>query len=1774
MARRKPRGLPTDSNFSDEVFENNGTPILSGGGFSDNAIINQGEAQVPVLNPGPIIIQDPVFRTKSIPIFKKDIIKNDFPILIPRPKPPTPLSPSRHITVSIFSKTGGSILINGVDTLKSPTNLSGKFRYTGKELLKPKYFKVIKSGYACKEEYKLYSTKKRLIKTIRPLIDNSDDFIVRDELIPIRKDDFRVENFKFNNGRTFGGIGDVYLGFTRPVTSIVAKKPSPIGSIAYDYYEFILEKNGKIVPLSEQIQPITNTINPLMFVKLDFNMTNIIINDDIEDDIVDTPITVNIESFVSADNIIQYKTSWGSSGFLLDDDDIDLKHTIRDGQKETPSIKFTSIGISDFTHTVTFKYNTPHVRRDVINKTKEFTLDLIPGQTNIVVNAIKVAVEDSPFTPSIKADITNVKVNLAIRNGRVNIPYKSINADKVIYTLGKRKREIELSGSLTLTKSDFPNGVGNYIIYLQAISNGGGSSIIEKIYVTVGSREFIPGPDITNINYPQNIVGADFKGFNVPFDISWQSINTNYIKVYAGKKTNSTSLGQFPASGVSSFNVDDVLRKLNIIKIRPAEVNGVYQFNLILIPYNEEGDSVTEGKHEQISITFDKGNLTIRRGTVISDIRSAFAKEFDPTIFRESISPFLTHYLHLGEGNNKLVATWGIDTDTLSTFKDDLDNNTRKKTKEEKSLVLKLYEPLPPSVNLNDTLWISKLQAIPLIDQITIVDDVSQNCTPLTPNFALETNDVIGYQILDDLISSGSTTSTDVVNTFISSSEFSLDNLNLQFVTTDTILIETAGSGNYYQEHPNQSIDWSNFVKYSSAEERVENFVYKVKLLQSYEDRYGGLVSGSSIDFGSGTSSSITGSATSSIAIKNEATRTLGKINDVKKGFDSFEKFLFTSSSVSGLTWPGAGQNQLSASTDSSVTTWYDIVILDATTYDEGNSSRLVNNLPAHIQNDPDGSSFPLFFDMIGQHFDVLWAHIKGINQTNKLEHKFEKGINDKLIYHMLESLGWDADMGAQSQLLWEYAFGKHSDGTVVAEMTGKERQNEIWRRLLNNLPYLHKHKGTKRAISAALSCYGIPQSLLTVMEFGGPQDTQSAGTTKFTFEDRTASINFASSSNAITVPWKSHNGKYPDSVELRLHTDQRQDQQIVSGSGWNLDIDYPESGTLGKLTLNVLSGSTWVSSSTGKVAFFNDEYTQIVVNRITGSVNDTFDVYLKEGFQERIRNHTSTTFTVPSGSSGWNNGHELKIGGSTLTGSLDEFRLWSAPLSESVISNHTLLPDAINGNHITSSTSDLIFRLDFEYPKDRVADTSIKNVSIDTTYETFATASNFAASSTYPYHYTTYDRDVTAEVPSSGISFGNKVRFESQTKILDLSYRQRATKKSFDQSPLDSDRLGLFFSPIKEINMDIMKSLGGFNIDNYIGDPSDDYSSEYKELRDLRTYYFNRYNLNLSEYIQLVRYIDKSLFDVLESLVPARAKVSSGLLIEPHILERSKVERRPTSASMHNYSSTGVDIQEDISVKSTNEGVVGIVSASQSTILSGDKHHFDGFISSSEPTMAGSNNSYDSTISANEDITQQGFITVNSGSDMGGISIKIDAEFQTPLQGEYESSMFTQVGMDMNSLTVAGFGLYAENGHAIVTKLDKDNNFTKVRKRVDVITESYTVDIPQNIDPLDSSKGREFVTQTLTRKKLNLRNFNQSGSLAANNVVSIVPLNGYVPYHYRNVGDLTSGMENSFFNGSKQTSSTTLDGGVAVQTFTTNPNTLRVSDSGRGSGEPILEVD
>lgn len=1359
------------------------------------------------------------------------------------------------------------------------------------------------------------------------------------------------------------------------------------------------------------------------------------------------------------------------------------------------------------------------------------------------------------LTPTINVSSNSISFDLS--SSSTSLTYSTLNTDRVLYFLGNVERTLPANGRVSLTPSDFSK-VGQFTLYLQPISDEYGSGEPSKVIINVTNTKRFAGPDITHISYPQNIIGQDFKGYDVDFKISWSSINTDWVDVWVGKISDSTKLvSKRDPQGQLTLNVRNVLTKAGI---NTNDNIDFVNFKLLLVPYNASTNQQVQGKVEEISIRFDKGNLTLQRGKVVRDIREAIIRQFDKSILKTEDSKYLTHLLHLGEGNNKLISTWDIDRETFSRY--EIVNEAtgeERKVEEFKSLILKLYEPLPGDVTTNQQVWLSKIQSIPIIEQLTIIDEQVEDFITLQPNLNERFVDDIGLQIYDDLIASGSTTSTDIVNTFVSSSGFSLKDLDIQFVSSSKVIVES-GTGAYLQES-SQSLWYENFVKYSSAAERIENFFYKVKLIDFYNEKLNLVQTGSEY--------------TNTIALSNEKVKLENQINQVKAGFDAFEDYLYTQ--TGSLTYPGAGQNEVSESTTQDALNWYSSTLFGAQEYDLYNNSRFVNNLPDNVKNSAEGQEFVLFFDMVGQHFDLLWVHIKSLQERTNIEHKQEVGIKDTFLYQMLESLGWDADLGLKSQALWNFAFGKDKDGTQVRIDSGKDRQNEVWRRILNNLPYLLKHKGTKRAIHALMSCYGVPASLLTVMEFGGPRDVTKNATTDFTYEDRTAAINI-SGSESIRIPWKTYNGNYPNSVEVRVKTELKETQQLISASNWSLDI-IPNTGSLAVVKLTVGS----VSSSTSPIPFYNDEYAQIVINRETGSI-DTFIVYVKEGFQERIRNEATTTLT--NNSSDWEGGSLIELGGSTLNGSIDEFRLWTSPLNESIIENHTLVPDAINGNHISASSEDLIFRNDFEYPKDRGTDTDIKNVAIIQSYATSSVAVGFTPISNYPYQYIPYDRTVTAKVPSTGINYSNKFRFENQfientdmvltaTSSIDLSYRQRSTKRSFDQAPIDSDRLGLFFSPIKEINMDILRSVGPINVDDFIGDPADNYNYTYRSLDNFREYYFQRYDLNFQEYIQLVRYIDKTLFDQLESLVPARAKVAKGLLFEPHILERSKTQWNRPSGTNDNYTAS-IDTQDDINLTSLNSTHLAIISASENTILNGDTPFYSGTINGSEITEIESETAnFTGTYIATNDLAQSGVITRNSGSTMGGFEITINAQITGSVLGSYfQEQGYQQVGgFSPDSLEVGGFGVYGENSYSNRTRLDGNGNLVKDKVRIFRIKESYDVAVP-NVSGSNNLIPYDEIVQRFRQKVVVLPQSSSNVPTVGGNIVEVEPLDGYFTTHYRFVNDLSTGLQNSYFNGSKQTESTTLDGGSPVQTFTTNPNTLRVTDTGRGSGEPILEVD
>ena len=1282
-------------------------------------------------------------------------------------------------------------------------------------------------------------------------------------------------------------------------------------------------------------------------------------------------------------------------------------------------------------------------------------------------------------------------------------------------------------------------------------------------------------PDIRSIQYPKEIRGGDFIGYDVDFQISFLATpSTSYVDIGIGRVKNAlrrTASERNPFSKKQGRDVyeeptpnDSYLLKFNVkeLLINYLDLEGTEGIDIIKIPFtltpvNANGKKPVNGKTETFTVVFDKGDLEIPRSVAVNRIVEGFKSQLNTNIFSDS--KYLTHLAHLGDGDNKLIANWAPNT-------------------QDNSLILKLYEPLPASVQPNQKLWISKLQSEPFIETITLNGQDDDYCPPLQgPNFSLEVDNGIGYQIYEDLLASGSQSSTNLVNEYTSTLGIDTEKLTIQYV-----------SGSDYT--------FENYVRFGSAEERIKNFWYKVELLESYEETLSGLTG---VEIQVGTIETEDGfvlltedGKTLSLDVLSitqqtqvQANKITDNINSLIRTFDGFEKFLYNSSD--DLAYPKSG-NTLVSSTSNDAQTWYNSAVNYASNYDKNNVNYLINNLPEYLREDYDNAEYMLFLDMIGQHFDTIWAYINGISNSKKLEHKVTTGIPDTLVSHMLESFGWNDRRAYDSQFLWEYALGLNKDGTQKYDRSLKDANEEIWRRILNNLPYLLKHKGTSRSLKAILATYGIPQSLLTIMEFGGPQDPTKGGTTSFTFEDRTAAIKL-SGSQYIQTYWN-QSETIPGSVELNVKFNEAGNHGLLYNTttngedvAWKLEA-IQTTGSFGKIKLSISGSSDLKELESSEIRLFNDVYKHITLTREESSPSHSINLYVKEAKGDRLRIDDLQTLEIET-SNGWDTNDLLKIGGNEingssdiaggLTGSIDEFRIWKTPLGNTPISNHAKIPDAIDGNNYSASSADLLLRHDFEYPKNRHSsgDVEIINVSISNEYVngasepvTSSIAVGFANLSSYPYNYESYERSVTAQVPSMGFNFANKIRFEDQTLVGNLSHKVRATKKSFDQSPVDSPKLGLFFSPTKELNMDILKSMGNFNIDNYIGDPRDEYNDNYTELDTLRDYYFERVNLNVQEYIQLVRNIDKSLFDVLTDLVPARAKVAKGLLIEPHILERSKQKwERPTSEK-RDYE-TEININDNNDIELTYDVQIAEINVDD------------------EVTFEPSYDTYDGTLEANDEInlvsnydTYQGLITGSDQIVLNGEYPSYEGNVSAPIGEELEGLVdltdFIQVGV-----SDIGFGLFASSSHAKVTTLDALGNLTSSRQQIYEVDNQFIEKIFTQTEGWPATTNNEqvkyeYVDVTKTKTDITLIPYGGNTPTVAGNITSVEPLNGYLPSHYKFVKNHSLGLERSFFRGSQQTAATTPDGLSPVETITTNPNILKVADTGRGSGEPILEVD
>ena len=170
---------------------------------------------------------------------------------------------------------------------------------------------------------------------------------------------------------------------------------------------------------------------------------------------------------------------------------------------------------------------------------------------------------------------------------------------------------------------------------------------------------------------------------------------------------------------------------------------------------------------------------------------------------------------------------------------------------------------------------------------------------------------------------------------------------------------------------------------------------------------------------------------------------------------------------------------------------------------------------------------------------------------------------------------------------------------------------------------------------------------------------------------------------------------------------------------------------------------------------------------------------------------------------------------------------------------------------------------------------------------------------------YNIYEVAGIQELFNENVSTGSVLEISSSllSPYTTLQYYQNNTDKT-------SPDVEVGFSPTDAINAAITSSgivtasnqPGYFNIMQYIGAPDLQYTPTYAPLVQLENTFFNAAftgnaqtgltRFNVWDFIRSIKYYNNSLFKMIRDFVPARANLSTGVIVRSHILERNKYAR------------------------------------------------------------------------------------------------------------------------------------------------------------------------------------------------------------------------------------------------------------------------------------------
>ena len=176
--------------------------------------------------------------------------------------------------------------------------------------------------------------------------------------------------------------------------------------------------------------------------------------------------------------------------------------------------------------------------------------------------------------------------------------------------------------------------------------------------------------------------------------------------------------------------------------------------------------------------------------------------------------------------------------------------------------------------------------------------------------------------------------------------------------------------------------------------------------------------------------------------------------------------------------------------------------------------------IPSYLRDDPQNAPYETFVSMIGQHFDNIWIYTKDITNKFNGDNRINFGISKDLVSDAIKEFGiklyqnnfsnsellssffgFDTDFNIINSLIYgtgTWSGNVYGENFINSELirTSLSASNDIigiddinkriYKRIYHNSPFLLRSKGTKRGLETLINCFGVPDSILQINEFGG----------------------------------------------------------------------------------------------------------------------------------------------------------------------------------------------------------------------------------------------------------------------------------------------------------------------------------------------------------------------------------------------------------------------------------------------------------------------------------------------------------------------------------------------------------------------------------------------------------------------------------------------------------------------------------------------------------------